>query len=72
MNRRGANGGGFGNTCARFALRSMSMIALLAVVAFNDACRFCTFGSSSVMTSITVSSGSLVVVSNAKQKNRKE
>ena len=37
----------------------MSMIALFAVVAFNDACRFWTLGSSSEMTSIGMSRGSL-------------
>ena len=37
----------------------MSMIALFAVVAFNDACRFCTLGRSSEMTSIGMSRGSL-------------
>ena len=61
MNRRGDKGAALGSTWSIFALLSISIIALFAVVAFSDAWRFCTFGRSSVMTSMTVSSGSLSV-----------
>lgn len=58
-NRRGIILGGCGRTCERFALARKSMIAGVVFALFNDACRSCTFGNSSEMTSITGSSGNL-------------
>ena len=57
MNRRGDKGAALGSTWSIFALLSISIIALFAVVAFSDAWRFCTFGRSSVITSKMVSNG---------------
>ena len=58
MNFLGESDVFFGRTSSRFALRNMSMMALLALAPLA-ACCFCTFGRSSVITSKMVSNGKL-------------
>lgn len=73
MNRLGDSAGGLGSTWSRLALLSMSVIALVAVAALSDDCKFCTFGSNSDITSMTASNGSLGGSRvNTKQLNPKE
>lgn len=58
-NLRGEIGGGAGNTCDSEAFDRKSTIAGVVFALLNDDCRSWTFGSSSEMTNITGSNGSL-------------
>ena len=67
-NRLGLNTGGAGNCWSRFALRSRSIMAVLAVAGLNDACSSDTLGTSSEHRSNMGSKGKLLNIKKIKSR----